>query len=154
MAGFKRALDIPYDGLFVSDSPLSWVARNASKPERGDVETWVLHANPDWSIEHLEREREDIVPDLLDAFWTATGVAPVAPAFAVGHRWRYALAENPLDEDCLWDGSTRLGVGGDWCAGSRVEGAFLSGAALAGRVLGIPDERSDEGVAVQTSLFT
>ena len=33
-------------------------------------------------------------------------------------------------------GPTGLGAAGDWCVGGRVEGAFLSGAALAGRAVG------------------
>jgi hypothetical protein len=30
----------------------------------------------------------------------------------------------------------KIGVCGGWCCRSRIEGAFLSGAALAGRILG------------------
>jgi len=55
---------------------------------------------------------------------------------AQAHRWRYAQAAEALDLGCLWDGELGLGVCGDWCQGSRVEGAFLSGMAAAGRVLG------------------
>ena len=51
------------------------------------------------------------------------------------HRWKFALAENPLEVDCLFDERLGLGVGGDWCVAARVEGAFLSGKALAQRVL-------------------
>jgi predicted NAD/FAD-dependent oxidoreductase len=52
------------------------------------------------------------------------------------HRWRYALAPEPLNQGAFWFKSKRLVVAGDWCHGSRVEGAFLSGMAAAGRVMG------------------
>jgi len=51
------------------------------------------------------------------------------------HRWRYALPEEPLSERCVVDGDRKLGVCGDWCGGPRVEGAFLSGLALAESLL-------------------
>ena len=51
------------------------------------------------------------------------------------HRWRYALPTVPIESRALWDGQASLGACGDWCGGPRVEGAFLSGAALAGRVM-------------------
>ena len=35
MLAFDHSLDLPFDGAFVHDSPLSWVARNDSKPQRG-----------------------------------------------------------------------------------------------------------------------
>jgi hypothetical protein len=42
-----------------------------------------------------------------------------------------------LDAGCIWDQNLRIGVCGDWCQMSRVEGAILSGMAAAGSVLGM-----------------
>ncbi|WP_164103864.1 FAD-dependent oxidoreductase [Candidatus Laterigemmans baculatus] len=36
---------------------------------------------------------------------------------------------------CVWDRAVGLGACGDWCGGPRIEGAFLSGAAMAGSLL-------------------
>ena len=136
MLAFDHPLDLPFDGAFVHDSPLSWVARNDSKPERGaHPESWVLHASPEWTGGHLGDEPNDVLPLILDAFWQAMGSAPRKPNLATGHRWRYAIPLEPLDSRCLFDSELRIGACGDWCSGSRVEGAFLSGMALAGRLL-------------------
>jgi len=75
------------------------------------------------------------------AFFSAVGSLPVEPVFAAAHRWRYAKAQNPLDDGCLWDRQAMIGLCGDWCCHSRIEGAFLSGAAIAGRVLGAVEPR-------------
>ncbi len=139
MAAFDERLDLPFDGAFVHGSPLSWVARNGSKPGRPDPESWVLHGSPGWSARHLEGDPDEAQDRLLEAFFAATALEPRAPRFVRAHRWRYAIAEEPLDAGCLWDADLRIGACGDWCAGSRVEGAFLSGMAAAGRVLGLPD---------------
>ena len=50
--------------------------------------------------------------------------------------WPQATPLNPLPQLFVWDERDRLGVAGDWCGGPRVEGAFLSGQALAEAVLG------------------
>ncbi|MEM7587975.1 MAG: FAD-dependent oxidoreductase, partial [Acidobacteriota bacterium] len=136
MTTFDQPLELPFDGAFVNDAPLSWVARNSSKPGRPGDDSWVLHASPAWSMEHLELCADDAAGRLLEAFFEATGREPVEPLHLRAHRWRYALAEEALDVGCLWDGELRIGACGDWCAGSRVEGAFLSGMAVAGRILG------------------
>jgi predicted NAD/FAD-dependent oxidoreductase len=74
---------------------------------------------------------------LITAFSEAVG-RPLPPTLtAATHRWRYALPDPPLDTPCLFDAEARLGAGGDWCGGPRVEGAFLSGRALAERVLAL-----------------
>ena len=148
MAVFDRRLELPFDGAFVEASALSWIARNGSKPGRARAECWVLHGSPEWSARHLEADHEDVCDRLLQAFFDAVGHEPRAPRFTRAHRWRYSIAEHPLDAGCLWDAGLQIGACGDWCSGSRIEGAFLSGKAIAGRVLGLapqedqPDEKA------------
>ena len=48
---------------------------------------------------------------------------------------RHAQAQKPLTESCLWDHRSMVGMAGDWCCGSPIEGALLRGAAMAGRIL-------------------
>lgn len=128
-------LQTPFDAAFVHDSPLSWVARNSSKPERVASDCWVLHAAPAWSRDHLEESAETIARTLNTEFWKAIAQAPQPFEFAIAHRWRYALPQEPLPQQYLLDGDLHLAACGDWCNGPRVEGAFLSGLALAEAVL-------------------
>jgi photolyase PhrII len=136
MLAFDRPLNLPFDGFFVHDAPLTWTARNSSKPGRGRAECWVLHAGGSWSAAHLEHKPAEVASLLAAAFFAATGLPEIEPVFAAAHLWRHAQARNPLAEGCLWDRRGRIGICGDWCSGSRIEGAYLSGASLAGRVLG------------------
>ena len=136
---FEEAMDLPFDGAFVHDAPLSWVADNGSKPGRREGTCWVLHGSPTWSSRHRENSPNAVTEALLQAFFEATGAAPQTPRFTQLTLWNDAIASTPLDVGCLWDPARRLGVCGDWCHGSRVEGALLSGMAMAGRVLGLPD---------------
>ncbi|MEL6397162.1 MAG: FAD-dependent oxidoreductase [Planctomycetota bacterium] len=155
MASFDGPVGCAFDGVFVNveGSPLSWVARDSSKPGRGHVdgrgdgggERWVLHAGPAWTEANLEREKEDVAQELLAAFFEAVGAEPAEPLLLAGHRWRYALTEHAVDGGCLFDREGLLAVCGDWCHGGRVEGAWLSGCAAAGRVLGEVVSRSRGG---------
>ena len=130
-------LDLNFDGAFISKSPLAWIARDSSKPGRSQqCETWVLHASPEWSESHMESAKEDVERQLIQEFWRVTGHVLTSLQFSVSHRWRYATPIQSLDEKCLFDATNGVGACGDWCAGPRVEGAFLSGMALAGRILG------------------
>lgn len=131
MVRFKGPTGIPADGAFVQDSPLSWVARDDSKPgrTRGVGETWVLHAGGEWSADHIELGAEAVVEPVLEAFATAIGGSLPGVASALAHRWRYALPTAPLPERCLSDPTLRAATCGDWCGGPRVEGAWLSGRA-------------------------
>ena len=136
MVSFTVPLRLGFDAAFVHDSALAWVARNNSKPGRPDGEAWLLHASPHWSRFHQELDKEDVSKLLIEAFRTAVGDLNQEPAEVNAHRWRYALPTNPLTEPCLYDVDFGLGACGDWCDGPRVEGAFLSGCALADRLNG------------------
>lgn len=135
MLAFEQPLDLPYDGAWVQESRLGWIARDSSKPQRRPGEHWIANATQAWSIEHLEEEPERAKEKLLRAFHDATGSA-VQPVHVAVHRWRYAQAVKPLPENCMWNVDLRIGACGDWFAAGlpgagRVENSWLSGAAVA-----------------------
>jgi renalase len=136
MVRFERHLNLGYDGAFVTDSPLSWIARDSSKPERPEGESWVLHASPEWSQLHIEDEQDSVITALTAAFRDTVGDAATVPVeHLAAHRWRFSLPIHGLDEECLFDPERGLGACGDWCNGAKVEGAYLSGLALAERMI-------------------
>jgi predicted NAD/FAD-dependent oxidoreductase len=135
LAGFAVPVSLPWDGLFVNAGPLGWVARDGGKPGR-QGEIWVLHAAPDWSRGHLEDAPASVADTLLGGFRALAGGDLPPVSWQEVHRWLFARAAGPLDAGCLWDGDHGIGACGDWCTDGRIEGAWLSGEALAGRVLG------------------
>jgi renalase len=134
LARFAAPLPLDFDAAFVNGSALTWVARNNSKPGREAPECWVLHAARDWSAAELERAPQDVVAPLLAEFARVIGT-DVAPLHAQAHRWRYSGPAAAGGDACLFDAQWRAGACGDWLAGARVEGAWLSGRALAAQVI-------------------
>lgn len=132
MLRFASPVVMPWEGAFINTGPLRWVARDSSKPGRTGQETWLLHASAEWSEAHIEDSAEAVTAALLAAFAALGGPAPVA---ATAHRWRYADTEPALTQGSWWDAQMRLGLCGDWLHGGKVEGAWLSGRALAQQVL-------------------
>ncbi|OAS27366.1 NAD(P)/FAD-dependent oxidoreductase [Methylobacterium platani] len=116
------------------DATIAWIARNDSKPGRDGGGTLVAHAAPAWSRAHLEDAAEDVAERLVAALRERMPVGAIRHRAA--HRWRYAAVERAVGEPCLFAPETGLGFAGDGCLGPRVEFAFLSGLALAGRALG------------------
>ena len=118
------------DTRTLEDGPPSWIARDSSRPGRAPLpDTWIVHASPSWSRDHLEHEVGFVRPALREAFAATTGIG-AEPRLAAVHRWRYARTETPLGRACLWD-PAGLAVCGDWCLGAKVEAAFDSGRAAA-----------------------
>ena len=129
---FDKPLNMKLDGLFVNKPPLSWVARDSSKPGRTGLETWVVHADAVWSEAHIEESAERVAEQLIDAFLAVGGRVPNA---YTAHRWRYADCENVMTRGSAWDNKARIGLCGDWLNGGKVQGAWLSGFQLAHKIL-------------------
>lgn len=133
MAAFGARLPVELDGIFVREGPLAWAARNSSKPGRAvRPEAWVLHGSPGWS----EEQGRDADPDavagrLLEAFFRLAGIPPREPLHLAGHRWWHARSAEPREDGALADPARRILLAGDWLAGDRVEGAWISGRAAA-----------------------
>ncbi|MEL7190546.1 MAG: FAD-dependent oxidoreductase [Pseudomonadota bacterium] len=135
MAAFDAPLAIESDCIRSPENAISWAARNSAKPARAGAENWVLHASPAKTREILDMPKEEAAPHLLACFFEEAGIAPVTPIHAVAHRWLYAMPASAKGDPCLWDPDFMIGACGDYLHSPRVKGAFLSGLALADRVL-------------------
>lgn len=135
MLGFDQPVPADFDAAFFSEGSLGWAVREASKPGRGQARSWVLHGADDWSRRHVENDPQRVIADLSAVFERYLGRALPIPAHAVAHRWRHARPDPGLGEGYLVSNRTGLAAAGDWCAGPRVENAFISGLGLAERLL-------------------
>jgi renalase len=128
MAAFEERVAARFDAAFVNGSALGWVARNTSKPKRNwRIDAWVLHASTAWSQAHLDDQPDDVGAFLMEAFEDLIPAGLPKAFFATVHRWRYAAADPPLAVGAIHDAEARITLCGDWCLGSRIEDAFLSG---------------------------
>jgi renalase len=142
MAAFAERVAARFDAAFVNGSPLGWIARNTSKPKRNwKIDCWVLQASPAWSQAHAADRSEDVGSFLMEAFEDLIP-AGLPRAFHAGvHRWRHAQADPPLAIGAIHDAQARITLCGDWCRGSRIEDAWLSGLEAADLISGrvVPD---------------
>lgn len=132
MASFANPLNLPLDAAFINNEIISWIARNNSKLNRTGPETWTIHANPQWSQQWIELEKEQAAELILDCA-KKLGLDCSKAEISV-HRWRYASGHsNPIPGFTLNE-NVKIGFCGDWLNGGRVEGAWLSGYKLAAQI--------------------
>lgn len=137
MLVFDRPLNTGPD-VWRGDHPmLGWAARNTSKPGRDFVgDSWTVQANPVWSEQNLELDKDEAAALLLSAFQALVGEPLPAISQQTAHRWRYAKTTTPLGQPFLRDPSGHVYIAGDWCLGARVEYAFESGLAAGKDIVG------------------
>ncbi len=133
MVTFAEPLPLAYDGIFFNGGRLTWAMRNTSKPGREGPQAWVVHGRPAGRLPEVttpELVRENAAT-LLEAFFEEAQIPKQKPEFLDAHLWRYARILEPAHKEVFWEPELQIGVCGDWCQGGRVEGAVLSGWALA-----------------------
>lgn len=131
---FTQALDTEINAAFVESDSIDWLALDSDKPGRlAQPQRWVVHATSDWSASHMELEPEEVASILSEQFFKLLGVPARKPDEAIAKRWRFTRGN--LDGASGFDQRLRLGCGGDWSHGARVEGAWLAGQELAERML-------------------
>ncbi|AWN15226.1 NAD(P)/FAD-dependent oxidoreductase [Salinisphaera sp. LB1] len=125
--------------IFFKSGRLSWVADNTHKAGRsGDRHLWTLHADAQFSESHIETPTAELADALISEFATATAQRASDMEIVRTHRWRYARpgpGAPDADELCWADTDSGLAIAGDWLAGGRIEGAWLSGREAARRLI-------------------
>jgi renalase len=141
------------------EGPLACIIRNDRKPgrpfERGRAH-YVAHANAAWSETHLELPQAEVQAALLRAL---ADVLPETPRwrFSQVHLWRYASvarASTRTLQPFWFDADLGLGVCGDYLGGAGVEGAWVSGDALAARIESVREAVHAPTVARQEDRST
>lgn len=130
-----------YEALFFQQHPsLNWAANNRSKQSSEMANLWTLHANPQWSGKHQDSNPNAVATALIKDFAAITKAPASAFERVHSHRWLYARpqqlsssADEPKPNFQQLDAT--LVLAGDWLAGGRVEGAWLSGKAAAQQLI-------------------
>lgn len=119
-------------GLALNEGPIAWMADNQKKGVSGEAAV-TIHATPEFSLEHWEKDRDEAARLLLEAAapWLGVSVKTVQV-----HGWKFSKPVEVEAEACaVVHRAPMLVLAGDSFCGSRVEGAALSGWAAAEAVL-------------------
>ena len=121
-------LPLDFDAAFINQGIFSWIARNSSKPQRQSGEAWLAHATTEWSQAHENLTKDEAAPLLTAGFEALTGYRPNT---VQTHLWRFARLGHASHHGHIFDQGLQLGLCGDWTSTEKVEGAWLSGQAVA-----------------------
>lgn len=129
MASFAEKSTMNFDAAFINGEIINWISRNNSKPGHEGLETWTIHANPQWSQQWIELDKDEAIKRILECA-KRIGLDCQNAQISV-HRWRYASGSLDPSPEIKKVEDIKLGLCGDWLHGGRVEGAWLSGFKLA-----------------------
>jgi renalase len=128
------ASTLPDAGMFFEKGPLRWVADNVKKGvAQGAKAAITLHLNREVSAEYYGASEEEIWLLVREAVEPFLGTAGIASRTL--HRWRFSEPKTLYSKRCEWVPEMNLGFCGDVFGGPRVEGAAISGMALARQIV-------------------
>ncbi|MEW5297763.1 MAG: hypothetical protein WDW38_006946 [Sanguina aurantia] len=149
LVAFPAPLKLPWEGAFTEGVPeLSWAANNSAKMQANrspahSQEVWTIISSREFGAAH-KVPQENVPPQkdaevkalLLAAFARAAGLDPssLRPTYMRAQLWGAAVPMNVASSPCVLDAESRIGICGDWLVSPSVEGAALSGLALAEQI--------------------
>ncbi len=128
LALLETASNIPAPGGLALEEPLVWITCNHQKGISPKGYAVTLHATPDFSETHWNRDDQEIAEQLLAAAspWLNSEILEYQV-----HRWRYSLPKTFYGEPYLALSEIPLVMGGDAFVAPKLEGAVQSGIAAA-----------------------
>jgi len=120
---------VPAEGVALAEGPVRWIADNVKKGIAQNVPAAVtIHASAEFAEANYGLPEADVAARLLPAVEGMLGAAVVSMTL---HRWKFSEPKTTHVERCVWLPELTLGFAGDAFGGPKVEGAVLSGLALA-----------------------
>lgn len=123
----------------VDEGPVAWIADNQRKGVSPGAVAVTIHASQAWSRGHLADDPQESARVLAEA---AQPMLEGRITEVRGHRWRYSVPSSTLPRGFYFlDCRAPLYFAGDAFGGNRIEGAVLSGQALARSVAGLVEKK-------------
>jgi renalase len=120
---------VPAEGLALEDGPVRWIADNVKKGITQNAPAAVtIHASAEFAATNYGLPETEVAARLLPVVEQWLGAAVVSTTL---HRWKFSEPKTTHAERCVWLPELTLGFAGDAFGGPKVEGAVLSGLALA-----------------------
>lgn len=134
MLTFSEPLRYEFDSAAINEGSLAFAFRENSKPGREiGIESWLLQSSYGFAKAHERTPKDQVIAAQIESFIRQFNLKIKDPVAADAHLWRYAKASAVLKKACLI--RDNVGVCGDWCLGRRVEDAYVSGTAIASRII-------------------
>ncbi len=127
MLGFDSPLKLPFDIALVRNSCVNLISVNSTKPNRSDACTLVIHADNDWSQQHIDADPKWVEEMLLKEASKQLQVKVNQAEHIALHRWRYANQSKQHGPSHYIDSNQNIAACGDWFIKGKVEAAFQSG---------------------------
>jgi len=134
MLVLDRPSDLSPEGLKLTEGPVRWVADNVKKGvAQGAPAALTVHLEQGFSEEHYSDSEEEIWALVEGSLRPILGDAVVDSRRL--HRWKFSEPKTLHRKRCEWVPEMNLGFCGDGFGGPRVEGAAISGMALARQII-------------------
>jgi renalase len=134
MLGYDVAKINAWDAAIVSNSLLSWVSINSTKPNRSNAFTVLTTSRNNWADANFNQTDDFVVNAMLTELASVMGQHMADYSYLKLKRWKYANAARRAQQMSLLDERLHLACCGDWCKIGRIESAFTSSLDLAMKI--------------------
>ncbi len=133
LLGLDGPSAVPPQGFAPAGGAIRWVADNTHKGiSPGSAGALTLHTTPAFAAEHYAANGDEVAALLASEVAPWLGGSKVVSTTL--HRWKFSEPKATHPEPFVWIPELALGFCGDAFGGPRVEGAAVSGLALAHRI--------------------
>ncbi len=132
MLGLSQPLSLPWQVATATDSAVSRIILNHTKPGRPSGYSIVVHSTSAWAAEHATADQGWVQTQLLQSTRQLLGQDLGEVAHCALHLWRYATcATDTSTTQCHINADIGLAACGDWCGAGTVEAAYHSACNMA-----------------------
>jgi hypothetical protein len=134
MLGYASPKSHAWDAAIVSESILSWVSINSSKPNRAPAFSVVTMSKNEWAAANFNQDDSFVINAMLHELTQVMGQPMTDSSYLKLKRWKYANAARRPQQMTLLDNALQLACCGDWCKIGRIESAYMSSVDLATKI--------------------